>query len=188
MHVTKKATASGRAMRPSRPRLLCSLALAALAASVPVATDVTLPPGNIGRVLRAKDDSCPPDCVTADPGSVIVQLTSTDDANIDPVELSQDLAGLCQVDASQIQVLVEQSSLDEGEDLGADDEVSFIIDPSPYDARGLEGRLEATKELANEASATDFLGIPVLDIPLIEVTSPEDFCLCRGSSKWVTPR
>ena len=180
--------ALGRAMRPSRPRLLCSLALAALAASVPVATDATLPPGNIGRVLRAKDDSCPSDCVTANPGSVIVQLTSTDGANIDPVELSQDLADLCQVDASQIQVVVEQSSSYEGEDLGADDEVSFIIDPSPWEADVLENRLEATKELANKASASDFLGIPVLDIPDIEVSSPEDFCLCRGSSKGITPR
>ena len=183
--------ALGRAMRPSRPRLLCSLALAALAAlaaSVPVATDATLPPGNIGRGLRAKDDSCPVTCVAAKPGSVIVALTSTDDANIDPVELSQDLADLCQVDASQIQVVVEQSSSYEGEDLGADDEVSFIIDPSPWEADVLENRLEATKELANKASASDFLGIPVLDIPDIEVSSPEDFCLCRGSSKGITPR
>ena len=180
--------ALGRAMRPSRPRLLCSLALAALAASVPVATDATLPPGNIGRVLRAKDDSCPSDCVTANPGSVIVQLTSTDGANIDPVELSQDLAGLCQVDASQIQVLVAHSSAGEGKDFGADDEVSFIIDPSPWEADALESRLEATEELANKASAADFLGIPVLDTPHIEFTSPADFCLCRGSSKWVTAR
>ena len=89
---------------------------------------------------------------------------------------------------AEIQVVVEQSSSYEGEDLGADDEVSFIIDPSPWEADVLENRLEATKELANKASASDFLGIPVLDIPDIEVSSPEDFCLCRGSSKGITPR
>ena len=169
----------GGAMRAPRPRCLCCLALAALAASAPVAKDVALRPADISisTELRANEGSCPVGCVEAPAGDVVVTVdtpaaesysralkassrgeTNFLAANVDLEILKTNMATLAGVPASQVQV---QSS-------GSNPvRITFLIDPSPGTAADMSSQLSTA--LASPEAATAALGVTVLEVPDVEV-------------------